>query len=92
MDFFDAKKYDQIFYMTNYRNRILQLSLNLTDPFIYLVFTYESKKSDTFSFQIFNSNSFKNIHDFKFDYYQSSSILSYVFTFSFIINTEDDYI
>ena len=92
LDFFDAKNYDQRFYMTNYRNKILQLSLNLTDPFIYLVFTYQTKKSDIFSFQIFNSNSFSNIHDFKFDYYQISSVLSYVFTFSFIINTEDDYI
>jgi len=51
LDFFDAKNYDQRFYMTNYRNRILQLSVNLTDPFIYLVFTYERKKSDPLLFK-----------------------------------------
>ena len=94
LDFFDAKNYDQRFYMVNYRDKILQLSLNLTDPFIYLVFTYEKKQSNTFSFQIFNSNSFSKISNnyFKFDKYQLPNKLSYDFTFSFTINTEDDYI
>ena len=80
--------------MINYRNKILQLSFNLTDPFIYLVFTYETKSNNTFSFQIFNSNSFASISNyyFKFENYQLPNKLSYVFTFSFIINTEEDYI
>ena len=93
MDFFNAKNYDQQYYMINYGGKILQLNLNLTNPFIYLVFAHTTKIY-SFSFQIFNSNSYTKIENnyFKFDLLGLSKTFSYVFTFSFSTNKEDDYL
>ena len=90
----DVQNYDKVFYLVNYKGKIIQLDLNITNPFIYLVFKSQNKNSNIFKFQIFNSNSYTNIPNsyFKFDSYQISQKLSYVFSFSFNTNTEDDYI
>ena len=94
----DGKNADLYFSSKDHLQKIIQFSFEKI-PIIYLLFINEEENYYWVSFQIFNSNSYKCItnNNFTFDYYFISipygqSAPTYSFSFSFIINTEDDFL